>query len=512
VEEGDGRWWWEYGVEARALWPISWPVIVTYVAQYTADLLTLSAVGHGGVGAREKLASAALGQLYANAVGAAVMTGLAGGVDTLGSQAVGAQNFARVGVVAQRGIVVMLSVGAALIPLWLSAEPILSALGQDPAVAAGASAYVRGRIPGLLCMAVLEVEKRFLLVQNLTLPALANSFVQMALQGGGAWLTVRAWVREETDVSSVFWVSLTASAAQFVAALNLALYIAWMERRRRAGRDPHPPSWPPFRWSHVSHWADWKEFLRLGVPGALQVGVEWASFEVQGLFAGRLGTAQLDAHAVIALGTNATFMVPLGLAVASSVRVGQHVGEEHPLQAQRTGIVSVALAFAWHLLTIFAFLFGREPWAYAFAADPEVVRYVVQTMPVLILFACFDAQQVVLAGIARGLGLQAYAAAVNFLCYSIIGIAVGFLLSQPEGLHIGLLGVWLGLSVAAFSSTVGIATFLRFADWYKIAKEARRRALHQVDADQRAAQGETEDEQLPKLQQTEEQPQVAVTA
>ncbi len=479
-EAEDGKWWGaDYATEVRGLWPVAWPVVVTYVAQYTADLLTLSAVGHGGRSATEKLASAALGQLYANAVGAAVMTGLAGGVDTLGSQAVGAGNFARVGLVAQRGVVVMLCVGLALLPLWLSAEPILGSLGQEAAIARAASAYVRGRIPGLFCLAVLEVEKRFLLVQNAVLPPLGTAFVQMALQGGGAWWVVSRWVSDDPRPESVFWVSLTASAAQFVATATLGGYIAWMEWRRRAGRDPHPPTLPPFRLANVARWADWVEFLRLGVPGALQVGVEWASFEVQGLFAGRLGTAHLDAHAVIALGTNATFMVPLGLAVASSVRVGQHLGELRPAQAQRTGIASVAIAYLWHALTVLLFLFGREPWARAFADDPRVVRLVVQTMPILILFACFDAQQVVLAGVARGLGLQAYAAAVNFVSYSLIGIAVGFALSQKEGLHIGLVGIWLGLSVAAFCSTLGISAFLRLVDWTHIAKQARLRALQE---------------------------------
>lgn len=57
----------------------------------------------------------------------------------------------------------------------------------------------------------------------------------------------------------------------------------------------------------------WKEYLNFGFPAAVITTLQWASFEVMGVYAGIMGVAQLGAHTALA-NIHAFFsMVPLGM-------------------------------------------------------------------------------------------------------------------------------------------------------------------------------------------------------
>lgn len=145
------------------------PVCLTYLVSFSLQLLSMVLIGHTGA---SFLAAAALGNMFANATGNSIIFGLATAIDTLASQAFGAKNNRRIGVVAQRGVAIMLVVALPVSLVWWYADAILSSLGQDAETARLAAIYVRCLIPGLPAAIVFEVLKKSLQAVGLMVPTL----------------------------------------------------------------------------------------------------------------------------------------------------------------------------------------------------------------------------------------------------------------------------------------------------------------------------------------------------
>jgi Na+-driven multidrug efflux pump len=156
-----------YAAEARTVMSIAWAIQATNLLDFGLSLSTLVIVGHGGDksgSGSEWLAAAALGNLYVNFSGMAPLMGMAGAIDTLSSQAIGAKAYGRVGQVSQRALMILLLIAAGVAAVWWYASVLFGLLGQDPLLVELATEYVRYFLPGLLPALVYEVLKRHLQV------------------------------------------------------------------------------------------------------------------------------------------------------------------------------------------------------------------------------------------------------------------------------------------------------------------------------------------------------------
>ena len=64
------------------------------------------------------------------------------------------------------------------------------------------------------------------------------------------------------------------------------------------------------------------EFLKLGIPGVAMLCSEWWAFEVIALAAGILGENELAAQTVVLNTCALTYMIPLGVSIATTTRIG----------------------------------------------------------------------------------------------------------------------------------------------------------------------------------------------
>jgi MATE family multidrug resistance protein len=191
------------------------------------------------------------------------------------------------------------------------------------------------------------------------------------------------------------------------------------------------------------HWPEIRSLLRLGVPMSLSWFMEASLFGATALIMGKLGTTVVAGHQIAVNVASITFMIPLGLAMAITVRVGQAAGRNDIAAARFAGFTGISLAGAFmalSALTIFAF-----PHAIAgiYTRDPAVRRMGVTLLFMAAVFQISDGLQVAAAGALRGLKDTKLPMIITFTAYWLIAMPLGYTLGVVMGG--GARSMWIGI-------------------------------------------------------------------
>jgi MATE family multidrug resistance protein len=179
----------------------------------------------------------------------------------------------------------------------------------------------------------------------------------------------------------------------------------------------------------------------------------WA-FELCGIAAGWFGKISLGAQSVILSTASMFFMLPYGMAIACSVRIGHLIGAGCPNHARLACATVLICAGLQSLFNITLLLIFRDWVGFVFTNEEEVVKLVSRTLPVVAAFQIGESCSTTGGGIFRGLGRQQQGAGVNFLGFYVVGLPVGLLLAVYA--HFELQGLWWGLCAAIW--TVSLTT------------------------------------------------------
>jgi len=207
----------------------------------------------------------------------------------------------------------------------------------------------------------------------------------------------------------------------------------------------------------------WKQFFRLGVPGALMICLEWWCFELLVLFAGIVGTQHAAAMAIVYQTIALAYMIPLGLSIATSSLVGNALGANQPKLARQFGRAALCLIFAIEIVVGLLIYFGRELWVKAFTSDVEVVKLASETLPITAAFVLLDGMCGVSAGILRGSGKQYFGAIINFWAYYPFGIPFAFFLTFK--LHLDIQGLMVGIGTANALQSLIFLAYVSLVKW-----------------------------------------------
>jgi len=206
------------------------------------------------------------------------------------------------------------------------------------------------------------------------------------------------------------------------------------------------------------------ELFRVGWPIACTIIAEMGLFSVSTVLMGRFGPVPLAAHQ-ICLGLSAlTFMVPMAIGQASTVRVGFHIGAGQPHLARQAGFLSLALGVGFMAVsaTCLKLFSGPVILLYLDASDPDIGAVMAvgrQLIALAAVFQLFDGAQTVGSGSLRGLKDTHAAMAFAVAGYWGVGLPLGVLLAfflgfGPTGLWWGFVA---GLAVVAAFMTVRFA-------------------------------------------------------
>ena len=238
-------------------------------------------------------------------------------------------------------------------------------------------------------------------------------------------------------------ISTTISSAVMVAVLWPAV------------RDLRPEGPVPARLAGVTA----SRVIRLGLPIGLQHVAEGGVFTIVAILAGRLGARVAAAHQIALNLASVTFMMSVGVASATAVRVGKAIGEGGSGSPRRAGLVGAGVGLAIMTLGVVAFVFFPAALAGLFTPEADLAAMAAQLIAIGGLFQLFDGLQAVMAGALRGAGDVQFPFVANLVAHWAIGFPVALFLGFE--LHLRAPGLWLGLTAGLV--VVSIALSVRFA-------------------------------------------------
>lgn len=205
-----------------------------------------------------------------------------------------------------------------------------------------------------------------------------------------------------------------------------------------------------------------RAFVALGVPGCAMTCSEWWAFEILTVFASRLGAVAVSAQSIMLQLCVLSFMLPLGISVATSSIVGNVLGADKKRLAIQLSHTSLGIMLALELCVIGPLILWLGPsFVAAFTEDPEVRLLARRTVHLLAFLVVGDGMQGVAGGILRGAGKQLTGALTNLFCYYCLGLPVAWLLCFHMEMGVGGLLLGISLGAASLSCVLVMLIFVR---------------------------------------------------
>jgi MATE family multidrug resistance protein len=229
-----------------------------------------------------------------------------------------------------------------------------------------------------------------------------------------------------------------------------------------------------FRHVEGPRWAPIAALLAIGLPMGFSIIMEGGLFVATALLIGSLGGNVVAAHQVAINVASVAFMIPLGIAMAITVRVGQAVGREDVAGVRRAGYVGIGLVLLTQTISATVLTLAAEPIASVYTRDVAVIATAVNLLVFAAIFQFSDGIQAASNGALRGLKDTRVPALLTAVSYWAIGMPIGWWLAFPRGM--GAAGLWLGLiaglTVAAVLLLWRFAILARAASWRRLAVDA----------------------------------------
>ena len=197
-------------------------------------------------------------------------------------------------------------------------------------------------------------------------------------------------------------------------------------------------------------WLYLKEILKIGMPHGFGVAAETGMFTAVSLMMAKFGVTAIAGHQIAINVASLTFMVPMGLSIAISIRVALAKGRSNFKEAQYAGRVGVLLCIILMSLSALVFILAPEMIVKFYTDDLNLKKQAVSLLLMAAIFQISDGMQVGALGALRGLKDTRIPFFTNVFSYWVIGLPCayifGFNFIGPEGMWVGLI---IGLSIAA---------------------------------------------------------------
>lgn len=422
--------------DLRALMQLAWPMLIAQLAQVAMGVVDTAMAG--AVSATD-LAAVAVGfslwmpiLLFSN--------GIFSAVTALIARAHGACRSDDIARTFQQGIwlAVLMSVFNAVLVIhcgelmrWMSIDPQVQPLGE---------LYLRGIAFGAPAATLIYILRSFSEGRGRSKPAMIINVGALLLNIPLNYIFIHGlYGAPKLGGAGCGWATGIALWINFFALAALLL-----PQYRQSLRKFQPP-----QWAYIGN------MLKLGLPIAAAMFAEVSLFALVALLIGPLGATTIASHQIALNFSSLTFMVPLSLGLALTVKISSALGAREPARARRYVKMGAWFAVAFALLSAATMLLLPEYIAAIYTNDPAVRALAVQLLVFAAAYQISDGLQVTAAGCLRGYHDTRIVMVITLFAYWGIGLPVGYLLGLTDyfGAAYGVQGFWvglvLGLTVAA---------------------------------------------------------------
>ena len=440
---------WPALAEFRSLGVLAVPIIIAQLAQMGMGVA--DAIMAGRVSATDLAGIALGGNLYWPLM--LLMSGIVMAVTPSVSQLHGAGRGGDAGAVVRQALWIGVCGGAIVALAMQNVEPVYRVLGVDERAIPVAAGYLGAASLGLPAMLAYVALRCLCEGMSWTRPAMFIGLSMLTLKVLLNWLFI--YGQPALGIPAMGGVGCGWSTAIVMSCSLIAMVVVVSFSRMRESGVFSAFSWP--------NPAEIGRLLRLGVPIGLAVFVEVAFFSVATLLIGRLGVETVAAHQVAFNIVGVTFMVPLALGMAATIRVGFNVGANDFAGASRSAWVAATTAMVWGVIFAVALFVFRYELVGLYSKEADVVQLAAGLLLLGALFQVFDGPQATVMGTLRGYKDTRGPMVIALVAYWLFGLPVGatlcfgFLGIAGIGVH----GMWWGL-VAGLAVVAG-ALIVRLA-------------------------------------------------
>jgi MATE family multidrug resistance protein len=445
--------------ELRPMLALAAPVVMAELGWVTMGIVDTIMVGSLGAGA---IGAVGLASMLFVAVAVFAM-GLLLGLDPLVAQAFGARRLDECHRWLVDGLWLSALAAPPMIAIVFAMNATMGWWGLPPDVLVLAQPYLAILAWSLVPLLAYVAFRRYLQAMNLVRP------VMFALVAANLVNAAANWVLIGGHLGAPAMGVRGSAYATLAARIFMAAWLLLVIVRHEAHVTPNLRDTPfAFDGSRV------RQLFVLGIPAAGQTVLEVGVFTAATALAGRVSSDALAAHQIALNLAALTFMVPLGIASAAAVRVGQAIGRHDRRAAIAAGWTAIGLGVGFMAVAAATFLLIPRFLIRLFTPDPAVLEVGVSLLFVAAAFQLFDGLQGVTTGALRGLADTRTAMMWNLAGHWVVGLPLAYVLCFR--FRLGVVGLWWGLSAGL--TICGVALLIV---WIRESRKAPALLLHRQE-------------------------------
>ena len=434
--------------EARKLLYIALPLIAAYLAEFAMFATTKMVVGK--LGYLELAAVGISGNLAFEIT--VVLMGLLSIVGVLCAQYEGAKENLEVGMTVKQGFLISFLVGVPTMAAVWNIDYVLIWTGQDPQVIELSKPYIKALSGFVLPVLFFAVLRNF--IAALSRPHMVMVISVLAV--GINYILALWFVHGGYGLApmGVMGAGLATTIVSWMMFFGL-LYLIYRTKNLR-GYGVFQQGW------HID-WPRCREIFRLGIPVAALVLLEAGLFTASSILSGIINAETLAAYEVVLAWIGVPFVVALGIAEATMVRVAHGIGSNELVRARQSGMLGMMIGVV--LLTILIVVpIGFADAVIGIFIEPEdpgfltVSTLAIHFLVIAAIFQVFDGLQAIAARALRSLKDNVAPLWIATFGYWVLGIGGGSFLAF--GLDMDGAGLWWGLAMGL--TTTGTLLAWRF--------------------------------------------------
>ena len=210
-----------------------------------------------------------------------------------------------------------------------------------------------------------------------------------------------------------------------------------------------------------------KQIFKVGLPIALALLIELFAFNIITILVGKESGVFAATHNILVTIASATFMIPLSISIALSVKVAYNYGAKKCHEIRNYSVASTVLSVGFMAFTALVLALFPKQIINLFTDNREVLDICLPIISIVAMYQVFDGFQIVMGGILKGFKMTKFVSDSFFIGYWVVGAPVAAICVLKYGLS--LQGYWIALAVALF--TIGIVQAVMAKHKFKKIKE-----------------------------------------